>query len=124
MLGFIEDQDDEILGMEDNLLPKGSYRFKAMVHKNKDCGEARIKLTAVGLIPDTTCYFISKKHTIDKDQIILELHVQCADTGILVLCPSTKLEDAWLSLRLYSIAGENGRTVKKIESDGPTTRLW
>ena len=71
-LGFIDEVEEIELGREDNLLPKGSYTFVSSVHKNRDrdCGETRITIKAIGLIPDKECFHLHSKQ--DKDYIRLQ----------------------------------------------------
>ena len=101
-LGFIEESDEEILGMEDNLLPKGSYSFKATVHKNEDCGETRIKIRAVGLIPDETCYY---KHTYNNDTSLITLKADTSNKCIFTGNDTTNLLDRSILITTNAIIG-------------------
>ena len=53
--GFTKNTVEEVLGSAESLLPKGTYKIEATVHKNKDCGETKITIKAVGLVPDKSC---------------------------------------------------------------------
>ena len=59
-LGLIEQHEDLILGRKENLLPTGTYKLRATVHKNRDCGETKITIKAIGLIPDKKCLQLHK----------------------------------------------------------------
>ena len=68
-LGLIEQHEDLILGRKENLLPTGTYKLRATVHKNRDCGETKITIKAIGLIPDKKCLQLHKNQ--DKDFVRL-----------------------------------------------------
>ena len=69
-LGFIDEEEEITLGREENLLPKGTYKFESSVHKNRDCGETNITIKAIGLIPGKTCFALYREQ--DKEYIRLQ----------------------------------------------------
>ena len=54
--GFSEASPEDInFEAEDNLLPREVYHYTVIVHTNDNCNNAKIKIKAVGIIPDTDC---------------------------------------------------------------------
>ena len=53
--GFTKNTVEEVLGSVESLLPRGTYKIEATVHKNLICGETKITIKAVGLVPDKSC---------------------------------------------------------------------
>lgn len=80
-LGLIDEDDDIFLGREENLLPKGTYKFESSVHKNRDCGETRVTIKAIGLIPDKTCFHLHREQDEDYTKLQTSTNITCIFAG-------------------------------------------
>ena len=117
-LGFIDEEEEITLGREENLLPKGTYKFESSVHKNRDCGETNITIKAIGLIPGKTCFDLHKEQ--DKDKEYIRLHSDINNLCIFVGTDHTKLPGNKTFMTSNTIVGpcenENKLTFKSKEN--------
>ena len=102
-LGLIKNTAEEVLGSSENSLPKGTYKIRAKVHKNKDCGKTRITITAVGLIPDKSCLELHSDQ--DKDRGFTRLKTTTQDMCVFAGKDKALLADNTTFLTSNTVVG-------------------
>ena len=106
--GFIKNTVEEDLGSAHDSLPKGTYKIKATVHKNKDCDKTRITIKAVGLIPDKSCLQLHSDQ--EKEGDYIRLRTNTKDMCVFAGKDSTRLADNTTFITSNTIVGPCNNT--------------